>query len=185
MSFQGVMSGEQTTILICVLLKDSNRAPVTRVVPEINSRACLCVLQGPRHNARCWFFIQRFIFFLIFCLETPKRVLVQWTADKNRSLRACQRSHFLSLLHDQGVYWEWGFYVFLLATYENPNVEAFALLCTWVCITQLRMFLTGWAILPVLMVVWELNFFMSSFGKIRVPLTIWRLTATLVAVPHR
>ena len=45
-----------TTTLICVLLKDSNRVPVARLGPEINSRACLCVLQGPRHNARCWFF---------------------------------------------------------------------------------------------------------------------------------
>ena len=50
-------------------LKDSNRAPVARLGPEINSRACLCVLQGPRHNARCWFFIQPFIFFLILCLS--------------------------------------------------------------------------------------------------------------------
>jgi len=58
--------------LVCVLLKDSSRAPIARSGPEINSRACLCVLQGPRHNARCFFSIQRFIFLLIFCLETPK-----------------------------------------------------------------------------------------------------------------
>jgi hypothetical protein len=58
------------TILVCVLLKDSSRAPIARSGPEINSQACLCVLQGPRHNARCLFSIQRFIF-LIFCLETP------------------------------------------------------------------------------------------------------------------
>jgi hypothetical protein len=37
------------TTLDCVLLKDNNRAVVTRLGPEINSRACLCVLQGP-----CW-----------------------------------------------------------------------------------------------------------------------------------
>jgi hypothetical protein len=61
------------TALVCVLLKDNNRAPVTRLGPEINSRACLCVLQGPRHSARCWFFIQHFIFLLIFCLEAPKK----------------------------------------------------------------------------------------------------------------
>jgi hypothetical protein len=35
------------TILACVLLKDSNRAPVARLGPEIYSLACLCVLQGP------------------------------------------------------------------------------------------------------------------------------------------
>ena len=61
------------TALVCVLLKDNNRAPVARLGPEINPRACLCVLQGPHHNARCWFFIQRYIFLLIFCLETPKK----------------------------------------------------------------------------------------------------------------
>ena len=36
--------------LVCVLLKDSSRAPIARSGPEINSEACLCVLQGPRHN---------------------------------------------------------------------------------------------------------------------------------------
>jgi hypothetical protein len=61
------------TALVYVLLKDSNQAPVARLGPEINSRACLCVLQGPHHSARCWFFSQHFIFFLIFCLETPKK----------------------------------------------------------------------------------------------------------------
>jgi hypothetical protein len=57
------------TTLDCVLLKDNNPALVARSGPEINSRACLCV-QGPRHNTRCCFSIQRFIFLLIFCLET-------------------------------------------------------------------------------------------------------------------
>jgi hypothetical protein len=40
--------------------------------PEINSRECLCVPQGPRHNAGCCFAIQLFIF-LMFCLVTPKK----------------------------------------------------------------------------------------------------------------
>jgi len=61
------------TTLACVLLKDSNWAPVARLGPEINSLACLCVLQGPCHNAICCFSIQRFIFLLVFCLETPKK----------------------------------------------------------------------------------------------------------------
>ena len=61
------------TTLDCVLLKDSNRALVAMSGPEINSPVCLCVLQGPRHNTRCCFSIQRFIFLLIFCLETPKK----------------------------------------------------------------------------------------------------------------
>ena len=34
------------TVLVCVLLKDSSRAPVARSGPEISSRACLCALQG-------------------------------------------------------------------------------------------------------------------------------------------
>jgi len=59
------------TTLVCVLLKDSSRTPIARSGPEINSRACLSVLQGPRHNARCLFSIQRFIFLLIFCVEIP------------------------------------------------------------------------------------------------------------------
>jgi hypothetical protein len=62
------------TTLDCVLLKDNNRALVARSWPEISSRACLCVLQGPNHNTRCWFSIQRFIFLPIFCLETPKKI---------------------------------------------------------------------------------------------------------------
>jgi hypothetical protein len=61
------------TTLGCVLLKDSSRALVARSGPEINSWACLCVLQGQCHNTRCWFAIQRFIFLLIFCLETPRK----------------------------------------------------------------------------------------------------------------
>jgi hypothetical protein len=54
------------TTLDCVLLMDNNRAFVARSGPEINSRACLCVLQGPHHNTRCWFSIQHFTFLLIF-----------------------------------------------------------------------------------------------------------------------
>jgi hypothetical protein len=65
------------TALDCVLLRDNNQALVARLGPEINSQACLCVLQGPRHNARCCFSIQRFIFLLIFCLETPKKAQAQ------------------------------------------------------------------------------------------------------------
>jgi len=62
------------TALDIVLLKDNNRAPVARLGSEIISRVCLCVPQGPCHNARCCLCI-RFIFLLIFCfLETPKRV---------------------------------------------------------------------------------------------------------------
>ena len=43
------------TTLVWVLLRDNSRAPVARSGPEINSRACLYVLQVPRHNARCCF----------------------------------------------------------------------------------------------------------------------------------
>ena len=67
------------TTLDCVLLKDNNWAPVARLGPEINSRACLCVLQGPRHNARCWFSIQCSIFLLILCLETSRKAQFEQT----------------------------------------------------------------------------------------------------------
>jgi hypothetical protein len=63
------------TTLDCVLLKDNNWALVARSRPEINSRACLCVLQGLQHNIICLFSIQRFIFLLIFCLKNPKKGL--------------------------------------------------------------------------------------------------------------
>jgi hypothetical protein len=42
------------TTLDCVLLNDNNRAFVARSGPEIDSRVCLCVLQGPRHITKCW-----------------------------------------------------------------------------------------------------------------------------------
>jgi hypothetical protein len=73
MSPQGVMSSNRPiTTLVCVLLKDSSRAPIAGSGLEINSRDCLCVLQRPRRNARCFFSIYRFIFLRIFCLQTPK-----------------------------------------------------------------------------------------------------------------
>ena len=87
------------TTLDFVLLKDSNWAPVARLGPEINSRACLCVLQGPRHNVRCCYSIQSFIFLLIFCLETPRKAQVQQTTEHIHSLQACWRFHFLSFWH--------------------------------------------------------------------------------------
>jgi len=61
------------TTLDCVLFKDNNRALVARLGPEIYSRACLCVLQEPRHYNKCWFSFQRFVFLLMFCLETPRK----------------------------------------------------------------------------------------------------------------
>jgi hypothetical protein len=45
------------TTLDCVLLKGNNRDLVAKSGPEINSRACLCVLQRPRHIIKCWFYI--------------------------------------------------------------------------------------------------------------------------------
>jgi hypothetical protein len=79
------------TILDFVLLKDNNWALVVRSGPEINSQACLCVLQGPCHNTRWCFSIQRFIFLLMFCLETPKKSsgpTNRWTEPSLVSLSA-------------------------------------------------------------------------------------------------
>jgi hypothetical protein len=90
------------TTLVCVLLKDSSRAPIARSGPASNSRACLCVLQGPCHNVRCLFSIQHFIFLLIFCLETPKTGSGQQTAEQNHPLRTCQQfvSSYSGMLGD-------------------------------------------------------------------------------------
>jgi len=74
------------TTLGCVLLKDNNRAPLARLGPGINSRVCLCVPQGLCHHARCCLCKQRFIFLLMFCLETPQKAQAQSTADQNCSL---------------------------------------------------------------------------------------------------
>ena len=61
------------TTLNCVLLKDNNRALVAKSDPEINYRACLRVLQVPRHITKCWLSTPRLIFLLMFCLETLKK----------------------------------------------------------------------------------------------------------------
>jgi hypothetical protein len=79
------------TTLDCVLLKDNNRALVAMSGPEINSQASVCILQGLCHNTRCWFSIQRFIFLLIFCLETLKKgsgPTKLWTESSLASLSA-------------------------------------------------------------------------------------------------
>jgi hypothetical protein len=81
--------------LDCVLLKENNRALVARSGPEVNSQACLCVLQGPCHNTRCRFSIQHFIFLLIFCLETPKKSPGR-TGSTNTWYRTC-KSHGLTV----------------------------------------------------------------------------------------
>jgi len=60
------------TTLDCVLLKDRNLALIPRQGPEINSRACLCVLPRPRHHTQCWLHNQRLILLLISCIEIPK-----------------------------------------------------------------------------------------------------------------
>ena len=89
------------TTLECVLLKDNNRTLVARSGPEINFQASLCVLQGPRHNARCCFSIQHSIFLLTLCLETPKKcsgLTNRWTEPS----QACWQFHFLTLWHAQG-----------------------------------------------------------------------------------
>jgi len=77
--------------LDCDLLKDNNQALVARLGPEINSRACLCVLQGPHHSTKCWFSIQRFSFLLIFCLEASKKgsgPINSWTEPSLANLSA-------------------------------------------------------------------------------------------------
>jgi len=108
------------TTLDCVLLKDNNQALIARSGPEINSRACLCVLQGPRHNTRCYFSIQRFICLIIFCLEINGEII--WGYKKKsvkvtlvQALWLCtgctahRGSRGIALLfHDHGTRRGWG-----------------------------------------------------------------------------
>ena len=60
------------TTLDCALLRDSNLVFEVGLGSEINFWACLWVLPGPRHIAKCWLSTRRLILFLIFCLETPR-----------------------------------------------------------------------------------------------------------------
>jgi hypothetical protein len=105
------------TTLDCVLLKDNNRAPVARLGPDIKSRACLCVLHGPRHNTRCYFSIQRFIFLLIFYLESPKKGLGLtncWTELSLCELVGDFISFLSSMPRDPVVSWNYLIHNFLL-----------------------------------------------------------------------
>jgi hypothetical protein len=82
---------KQITALDCVILKDNNRALVARLGPEINSRACICVLQGSRHNTKRWLSIQGFIFLLMLCPEAPRKSSGprnRWTKPSPASLSA-------------------------------------------------------------------------------------------------
>ena len=90
------------TTLNCVLLNNNNQVLIACLGPQINPQACLCLLQGPHHNTKCWFSIHRFMFLLIFCVQTPRKAQVQQTVEQNRPLRLCRRFHFLALRHAQG-----------------------------------------------------------------------------------
>jgi len=81
------------TTLDCVVLEDNNRTLVARSGPEINSPACLCVLQGPRHNTKCWFSIQHFILFYILPRDALRKGRVQQTVAQNqwRTQEFCSR----------------------------------------------------------------------------------------------
>jgi hypothetical protein len=74
MSSQGGMPYKETNNNpgLCPI-KNNNWALVASLGSKINSRSCLCVLQGPRYNTKCWLSTQRLIFLLMFCLETPKK----------------------------------------------------------------------------------------------------------------
>ena len=48
------------TTLVWVLLRDNSQTPVAGSGPDINSQACLCVLQVPSLNAECCLPIQQF-----------------------------------------------------------------------------------------------------------------------------
>ena len=58
------------TALDCVLLKDRNLALAPRQGSEINSWACLWVLQRPRHYIQCWLTNQCLNLLRISCLDS-------------------------------------------------------------------------------------------------------------------
>jgi hypothetical protein len=60
------------TTLVCVLLKDSSLVLAAVRGTEINSRACLWVPASPCHILKCCLCSQRWSFFLILCLKTPR-----------------------------------------------------------------------------------------------------------------
>jgi hypothetical protein len=74
--------------LDCVLLKDNNSALVAKSGPEINSQACLCVLQRPCHITKCWLPLQHLIFLLMFCFETPQERL--WSHKLQKRTIPCE-----------------------------------------------------------------------------------------------
>jgi hypothetical protein len=71
MSSQSIMSSKKASNRpgLCPI-KDGNLALAPRQGPEINSRACLCVLPRPRQHTQCCLTNQRLNH--ISCLETPK-----------------------------------------------------------------------------------------------------------------
>ena len=92
----------QITALDCVQLKENKWALVARLGPEVNSWVCLCVLQGPHQNTKCWLSIQCFFNLPMFCQEIPKKgsgATKLWTET---FLRACRGFHFLVTQHVQG-----------------------------------------------------------------------------------
>jgi hypothetical protein len=60
------------TTLDFVLLKDSNLVFEVGLGPEINFRACLWVLPGPRHIPKCWLSTQLLIFFFNILPRDPQ-----------------------------------------------------------------------------------------------------------------
>ena len=65
------------TTMDCVLLKGSNRALVTRSGPEINSRACLCVLQGLcRFSKLVFHLIIKYVSFIVNVLALNTYILL-------------------------------------------------------------------------------------------------------------
>ena len=73
MSSQDVVSDKKTKDNpVLWPIKDNNHALVAKLGPAFNSRACLFVLQGPRHISKFWLSIQRFIFLLMFFLRPPR-----------------------------------------------------------------------------------------------------------------
>jgi len=79
-----------------VLLKERNLTLAPRQGPDINSRACLCVLPKAHHHTQCWLTNQRLILLFTSCLETPKTGSGPTNLEQSHLVRDRRRSHLVT-----------------------------------------------------------------------------------------
>jgi len=75
------------TTLVWVLLRDNSQAHVAGSRPKIISRACLCILQVPRHNARSPPIV--LVDFVVFPLRHGRSVTDFWGWNAHEAWLRC------------------------------------------------------------------------------------------------